>query len=415
MRYFKSQEIQDTYHVSKTTVHNWITSARQGKLNLKLHKENDKTYIANDPQNILLLEDLAMLGKKKRNTRYHKTVTPSSDFYQLYSPKQVLDIISNLNIHHEIPRQYNFIGDGASNWDKHVKRLVAEGVPNLLSSTIDLLKSNFDSIDLLLEDYELVNVIDIGPGNGLPVRDLLARLLKQGKIHRYIAIDISPEMLQITRQNLEEWFGSQLKFEGYVRDITHERFDDLIVGDMLSDQADNTLNLALLLGATPMNFRSPTDTLKVICNSLSENDLLIYTDRPDSEIERKWFEFSPNPGSRILSPNHRYIFDLLNIDPSFYEVEMGFDEQKRVRFIRTRLNTALTINFEFEKGKRKVNFDKGDTILLWRVWHMTALEIISDFERSGLTLLQSSLTKNRQYLLTISGVDVNSNLKALAI
>ena len=84
---------------------------------------------------------------------------------------------------------------------------------------------------------------------------------------------------------------------------------------------------------------------------------------------------------------------------------MNFDQQKRVRFIQVRLKVGLTIKFKFENGEREVSLEKGETILLWRAWHQTALEIIAEFEKVGFTLLQSSLTKDRQFLLTISGVE----------
>jgi uncharacterized SAM-dependent methyltransferase len=101
----------------------------------------------------------------------------------------------------------------------------------------------------------------------------------------------------------------------------------------------------------------------------------------------------------------------MNLDESLYDVETGFDERKRMRYIRIRLKMALTIKFESENAERSVHLEKGSTILLLRVWHMKALEIISNFEKSGFKLLQSSMTKDREYILTISGVDTKAELE----
>ena len=412
MLYFKHQELVDRYHVSLKTVHNWIDGAKQGKIELELYDANSRTYVSNNASNLNELERLVEQGKKYRNSRFHKVATPTKEFYELYNRKQILDIITNLNVHHEVPRQYNYFDGGAVNWDKFALRMWKEETPNLLKSTVELLKANTGTIDLLLGGHKRINVIDLGPGNALPVKELLSHLLDRGLLHRYVAVDISEEMLHIVKRNINEWFGDAVKFEGHVRDITHERFDDLLVDDMLDENADDTLNLVLLLGATPMNFRSPADTLRLIYNSMGRDDLLIYTDKPDSEAERHYFDFNPQPGSALLSPNHRFIFDLLNIDESFYDVEMGFNEQKHVRYIRVRLKAALTIKFKFGNGERKVSLEKGDTLLLLRVWHMSAVEIISCFEEVGLSLLQSSLTKSREYLLTISGIDTRPELEA---
>lgn len=412
MLYFKHLDLVNNYHVSLKTVHNWIDAAKQGKLDLSLYKQGNRTYIANSPSNVAIIERLAKEGKKYRNTRHHKVVTPKPEFYELYSRKQILDIITNLNTHQEIPRQYNYFDGGAANWDRFATHMWEEKTPNLLRSTIDLIHTNLGAIDLLLETCERVNVIDIGPGNALPIRELLEHLLERGKLHRYIAIDISESMLRIAERNIKKWFGDRLKFEGYVKDITYERFDDLLVDDMLNEDANKTINLALLLGATPMNFQSPYDIVKVICKSLGHSDLLIYTDKPDTEAERVSFEVNtdPDPRASALSSKYSFIFDLLNIDESLYDVEMGYNEKSRVRYIRVRLKVALTITFEFREGRRDVDLNKGDTILLWRVWHMSALEIISEFEKVGFMLLQASMTKDREYILTISGVDTKSSL-----
>jgi len=412
MLYFKHSELVNRYHVSLKTVHNWIAAAKQGKLELRLHEKGTRTYIANNPSNIATLDKLAQKGKKYRNVRHHKVVTPKPEFYDYYSRRQILDIISNLNIHHEIPRQYNYMDGGATNWDKWLQRLEREKASSMLKGTLDLMHVNLDSIDLLLNGYSRVNVIDVGVGNARPAKELLEHLLEKGLLHRYIAIDISPAMLDIAEQNVKKWFGGKVKFEGHLRDIRFERFDDLLVDDMLAKEADQTINLVLLLGGTLNNFRSFTDAVKVMYGSMGDGDLFVYSDKPDSEAERHYFDFSLEPGSTSLSPKYRFILDLLNIDESLYDAEMGYNEQKHMRYVRVRLNTALTLKLKFEDSERDVHMEKGDTILLLRVWHMTVPEIISEFEKAGFALLQSSMTKDRQYLLTISGVDANLGSEA---
>jgi uncharacterized SAM-dependent methyltransferase len=410
MQYFKHPELTDRYHVSLKTIHNWIDAAKSKKVKLTLHEHNGRTYVADTPDNILTLTELAEKGKKYRNSVHHKIATPTPRFYELYSRKQILDIISNLTIHKEIPRQYNYFDQGAVNWERFANRMWEEKASNLLKGTIELLEANSGVIDHLTEGYNQVNVIDIGPGNALPVRKLLEHLLEKKVLHRYIAVDISEEMLRIAERNIKEWFGDKVKFEGYVRDITYERFNDLLVDDMLDKDADKTINLALLLGATPMNFQAPYDPLKVIYSSMGRDDLLVYTDKPDTEADRRYFAVNADPGASALSSKYSFIFDLLNIDESLYDVETGFNSEKRVRYIRVRLKVGLTIKFKFENGERNVKFNKGDTILLWRAWHQTALEVIAEFEKTGFTLLQLSLTKDRQCFLSISGVEAKPAL-----
>lgn len=411
MQYYKHSELANQYHVSLKTVHNWIGAAKEGKMNLQLHETKSGTYVANTSENTVILEEMAEKGKKYRNSLHQKIVQPLAEFYDIYSPRQILDIINNIDVHHEIPRQYNYLKDGASNWDNWLKRLSQDTSSNLLNSSIQLIHSNMEAIDRLLDGYDRVNIIDLGVGNAFPVRELLAHLLKKEVLHRYIAIDISPNMLDIAERNVQEWFDSEVHYEGHVRDMTYERFDDLVAGDMLDKNAGTTINLILLLGATPNNFRSFNDVFTVVYGSMGKNDLLIYTDKLDTETSRRYFDFSADKSSSIqlgmtkLSANHKYILDLMNIDESLYDVEAGFDEEKYMRYIRIRLRAALKIEFKVNGGNHAVQLEKGESILLLRVWHLSALEIITEFEKTGFMLLHSNLTNDRQYFLSISGVE----------
>lgn len=406
MHYFKHAELVEKYHVSLKTVHNWIDAAKSGKIELELHEDNGRTYIVNNPANVGMLMELSQKGKKYRNTLHHKVVTPAPRFYKLFNPRQILDIIHNLSIHREIPLKYSYFDGGATNWDKWVQKLIEEDAPSTPKSSVKLLHDNADRIDMLLEGHSKVNVIDIGVGNAMPARGLLEHFIERGVLNRYIAIDISEDMLKIAEHNIKEWFGDKVKFEGHVRDISYERFDDLLVEDRLSSDSEEIANLALLLGATPVNFHSPVDILRTIYGSMGQEDLLIYTLKPDTEASRNFFGVSSKPGAESIASTHGIALELLNLDKSLYELEMGYSEQQRMRYIRVKLTTALSIEFTFDHGKRYVHFEKGDTILLWRARHQTPLEIISEFEDVGFSLLQATLTKDRQYLMTISGVEV---------
>jgi uncharacterized SAM-dependent methyltransferase len=98
------------------------------------------------------------------------------------------------------------------------------------------------------------------------------------------------------------------------------------------------------------------------------------------------------------------LVDLLNIDESLYEVEMGYDDQQRERYMRIRLKVALAITFSLEKGDRVIEFNKNDTILVWRYWHQSAQEVMMQLARNDFYVLQTSQTENQEYMLTISRV-----------
>src|SRR5258706_10130000 len=123
MLYFKHSDLVNKYHVSLKTVHNWIDAAKVGKLELKLHEQGNRTYIAKTTENSTVLDNLAQEGKKYRNARFSYVAKPDPKFYEIFRPRQILDIISNLSIHREIPSQYNYINGGAAAWDEWVQQL----------------------------------------------------------------------------------------------------------------------------------------------------------------------------------------------------------------------------------------------------------------------------------------------------
>ena len=409
MLYFKHSDLVDKYHVSLKTVHNWIDAAKQGKMELELFEDKGRTYIANKPANLVKLEKLSEQGKKYRNVRFQKIVSPKPEFYKIFTDKQVLDIISSLTIHREIPHMYAYLADGAHNWDNWVLRLAESSEPNMIHNTLDLVNSSLESIDSLLTGYKKINVIDLGVGNAMPVNDLIGHLLNKKLLNRYIGVDISQTMLDIAESNLKRWYGDDFKFEGYVRDFSYERFDDLIIDDALSSKDDEIINLVLLFGSTPFNFRNPNDALKAVYNSMGENDLIVFTCKPDTEGSRKYFDYRLDEEQVGLSPIQKFLPDLMSIDESLYDVEMGYNRAKRMRNIRMRLKVALVIEFKFSHSIRRVSFEKGETILLLRIWHKTAIETINDFENVGFMLLRSNMTKDRERLLTVSGIDTKSD------
>ena len=400
MNYFKHSELAQQYHVSLKTVHNWITAAKDGKLDLKLHEAKSGTYVANSAENIHTLESLAEKGKKYRNSVHQKLIKPSQQFYEIFDQRQILDIINNIEVRREIPLQYAYADSGARKWDEWTKEQVATGADSMINATMSLLKTNTPAIDRLISNAHKVNIIDLGAGNAYPVKEFLAHLLEKGKLNRYIAIDISPAMLSIAQQNIHEWFGDEVKFEGHLRDFIFERFDDLVVEDVLEDQKELTINIIMMLGGTMTNFRAYDDAFRTIYSSMHKNDLLVYTDKPDSPASRRYINFRNA---------HNYILGYLNITEDLFEPEVGFDEEKLMRYVRIRFKTAVTLEFQFDDKPYLINIEKGELLTVQHIWHLGVQEIINEFDKAGLEMLQSSVTSDRQYLLSISGV--NTKLK----
>lgn len=407
MLYFKNSELAYTYHVSVRTVRNWIEAAKQGKLDLDLHSQGNKTYVSNTSRNLSTIEQLVERGKKYRPHRAVKTVTPKPEFYQLFNDAQIYDIIRSIDIYREIPHQYSYFNGGAKHFDQYAQRMATEETPNTLTSTVRLLDRNQKYIDELLARYSRINVIDVGVGNAIPVKPLIDHLKKTHKMGRYIGLDISPEMLEIAHKNIAKWFGGEPLFEGYEIDINYERFSNIVASEYLSEHSASTANIILFLGGTLSNLREPERAFKAIRDSMGTHDLLIHSQKLDSPLSRRYFDFNSDnvtTQSPTLAPIHKFIVDMMGIDKAFYDIEMDYNSIKRERHISIRFNIALNLQLTFADGGRTLTFNKGDSILLWRARQSSALGIVDLLDTCGLYTLQSSQTEDQEYLLTISQI-----------
>ena len=404
MKYFKNTELASLYHISEKSVRNWIDSTQKGKLDLELHEVGDRFYVANTTKNATRIKELVNQRKKFTNSRGHKIVRPKPEFYELYTDEQILNIMSRIDTHKEIPLEYSYFNGGVVLWQNYVQKLLKEDAPNMLTSTIKLLDINKNYVDGLIEGKK-VNVIDLGVGDASPSRKFLEHLHAKHQINRYIGIDFSREMLAAAEANVAEWLNDEIRFESYPRNLNYDRFEDILQEDLFEASNKSPVNLVLLFGGTLTNCKDPDLALQIIAASMNKDDYLIYALKLDTESSRRYFDFQLEP-NQLLTPRHALVLDLLNIDQSLYDVEQFFDPEKKARFIQIRLKVDLSIAFDIKRSKKQLHLRKGEAVVLWRYWHQSATDVIAQFDRKGFELLQASLTGNQEYLLTISKVRV---------
>lgn len=398
MKYFKNTELAKLYNVSEKSVRNWIQAAKEGKLELTLHTENGKAAIANTPKNTLIVEELIARGKKYRNSRAFKTATPLQRLYEVCTPRQVYDLVSSIDIHREIPHQYSYLNGGASHWDKYAHKLFREKTPNSVTNTIELLDLNDQYILKLCRNASKINVVDLGVGNCLPVRGMLERLVATGRFNRYIAIDTSIDMLNIAQKNIAQWF-SDIHFEGHVRDISYDRFDDLIIPDTFTDDSESIINLVFFFGGTVSNLRDPAQTLRTIQNSMGKDDVFLMSRKMDTDATRRFFDFTLDDVGHDMK--ERYMLDMMGVDSSYYDIEQFFDVEARSRIMQARLKVDLALKFSNGEKKRTIELHKGEGITIWRSDHKTLQETMEQLDLSGYETLQASKSIDHQYSLFV--------------
>ncbi|MET1033249.1 MAG: L-histidine N(alpha)-methyltransferase [Candidatus Saccharimonadales bacterium] len=404
MKYYRNIELTKLHNVSDKAVRNWILSTRAGKLNLDLFEQDGKFFVADTIRNNQLIDDLVERGKKYRNQRNHISLSPSKIFYSLFDAKQIIDIANSLEKYHEFPQQYRYLGEGATYWDSYLHKLYNAGRNNLLTKTLELLNLDRDYLDATVAEYESINVVDLGAGNGLSARVLIENMRKSGKLKRYIGIDISQSLLDITEHNMINWFSGKVKVEKYTRDFSHEQFADIIHNTPPNVEPIKTINIILFLGGIVGNFRRTSQVLDTIRESMGKNDILLTSLKLDSENTRRFFDFNIESDKTPLSHRNKLPLDYLSIPETSYEVEQFFDEKQQSRFIQVRLKIDISLDFKLPNFRKTVELRKGDTIMLFRSREFNDRELLELYDNNGFSRLRTTLSHNQEYTLTISKV-----------
>lgn len=399
MKFFKNSELISLYNVSDKAVRNWIESARQGKIDLELFEDSGKYHVADTLQNSVILESLVDQGRKYRNKRSHRKLKPKPTFYETYNRCQILDLVNQLDIHRELPIKYKYFGGGAEYWDEYLNKLYNAGIGNLLTNTIEALSLSLEYLGSLTKNYKNINIVNICVGNSLATEEITRHFLGNSKLRRFITIDLSQSMLDLSEKNIKRWLSKDIKVEKYVRDLDYDNFSDILTQDSFDDDASDTTNIILFLAGPIVNFREPLQVLKVIRESMSKEDILITTLKRDTIQARRFFDFNIQSDKNLLNYHSRHLLELLNIEESFYEVEQSFDESKMLRSVHIQLKLDLSIGFDVENYSKIINLKKGQKIQLFRSWHHSDKNIVDRFDSADFKLLQITKSLDDQLIL----------------
>lgn len=396
MKYFKNSELARLYNVSEKTVRNWVKASSGNAPALEIYSDDKgRKYIADTTRNALTIQSMVQEGKKYVNSRTHKIIEPRESFYDTYSVDQIIDMVGHLERYHELPFQYCHMGEGARLSEEYYSRLAGEDSLNPQNFTPRFLTENAEYLLGILPRHQKVNVVEIGGRTGMVTKDLLGSLLDRQLLNKYIDLDISGDMIDRARKNIQNWFGKSVDFEGSVRDINKHTFDDILFNNHKSGHA----NLVLFLGGTLHNLTFPAQALGVIRDSLSTDDVFVMTAKLDTDDARHYFDFSGKFENQLLDPKAKATIELLNIDESFYNIEQFYDETVRARKIQIRLKFDVSITFKVGGVEKRLDFSKGQAILLWYYWHLTAEEIHATLLQNGFKVLQSAKSSDEQYLI----------------
>ena len=394
MDFLKRGETANKYNISGTTLDNWIDRAVAGENNLQVQVVDKKVKLLDNLDNHLELQKLANEAKIFKNKIALKKCNVSEEFYKVFNPEEQAEIYSDLINKKEVNLKYYYKNGGAYLWDKFYHTNFAK----IKSSTEKLIENSLDTISSNLDEYRKVNVIDIGTGNGYPVKDILELLTKENKLNKYIGIDISPTMLEIATKNISEWF-TNLEIKTLVRDVENTKFTNIFLQEKA--ESNDIVNLALYIGNTLQNQTDRVSVLKNFRAGLMSGDLLMFNISLDNDMTRSDLGYVKHDED---DEKYAWIPKLLRIDVLSCKVILKYEEKNHRKIKALDLDKDYEITFDLFGSKKVVNLSRGEHIIRWQHYLYTIPEVIQDIQEAGLQLIKLECDKTGSNAILICRV-----------
>lgn len=383
-------EISRKYKVSEVSVMNWVRLASENKNNLQLETVKGKLKVKDNNHNHAELERLGSVSQKFKGSSV-KEVELSDDFYKIYTEEEILEIIRDLEIRKIINLKYSYKGEGAYIWDKLAKGRQKE----MKSDLTKLTELSIKTLDYYLDD-RLVNLIDIGLGNGFPSVEFIENFKSNNTLQKYIPVDISPDMIKIALANLKDKL-EDVDTPYYVSDFESCKFDHIF-------SANNNLNVEsrnviLFIGSTICNQDEQLFTLKNINKGMNESDLMVLTVSFDNIFNRsnfKYIQYSTEEETRLA-----WHFRLLGFDVDQFQTNYFWDDKNQKKVKTYILDKDYKINFKLFGQTKEVYLHKGDQIIRWQHYLFSREKLMNLVEMAGFKILSYQIDDKSQNALVV--------------
>jgi hypothetical protein len=313
------------------------------------------------------------------------TINP--EFYQVFSPAQVREMMAHLKRDRAIPFKFFYQGKLVEAWN--ALNVQQDNAPISSAKTDEaFLKRVCIHLFQTETGCDRWNLIDIGAGNPQLVRKLVGTLLENHCLNAYVALDISPDLLALSETTLTPWFPA-LHWHGHLWDFERDPMP-LALGDYRhTPQA--AANLYLYLGGTFCNVGDRITVLRHIAAGMEPGEWLCISFSVDFR----------DTGPREFDPTHhishqasQFILDSFGIHPDHAEIVGYFDPDWPGYKTDIRLHADYQIQVDDHDGEQEaIALQAGDAINIYRFFSYTieadtsAPQIHADFTAAGLEIL----------------------------
>jgi SAM-dependent methyltransferase len=391
MRYFTNLELAKKFGLSSNTIGYWIEDAVEGKNELQVKEVKMKTVdrsmhkIISNEHNLRELNRLYEKGRKMQNmVNLHKISLNQNDI-KVFSEETISEILNSIEEGY-IPLKFTYMNGGAKEWNEFViEGYKTNTYPTTKRSEV-LLSAIYKNLRFLNPNKKKINIIDVGCGNFLPVSKFVNSLEMDGLLNKYIGVDISPEMLEIAKENALKCIPES-KIVTEVKDFESTNLQ------YLSNiyRQENVFNVFLFLGGTIGNYTDNSIVLKHLRDSMSASDLLFISFRKDTGNTYGIFNSISEKNERIM-----WIPELFGFNPDDLVLTTWYTNDSKVKCLGVELKKDTILEYTFKSGvKKSIRINGSQRIMLvsYRIYSIE--EVIQKQSELGLEL--------KQYLSTDTG------------
>lgn len=374
--YLRPKDILIKYSITAVTLNKWIKDAQNKKNGLELKAINKKYRILNNPHNLLVLDDLKSKSQKYRNKVTKKTYQVGDSFYSSFNHHERIEVYKSLGLKKEINLKYFYKNSGAKYCDSYY-----QSKNNYIKDKVNsLLDNSIDDLNYYTGGKHFLNLIDLGPGNGYPAKEILDSSLSK-RIKKYIAVDISQSINEIALNNINTWYP-KLPTQSYIRDFEYDKFGDVFIEhkDISRDEA----NIILFLGSTLNNSDDRVTILKNIAGGMLEDDILVSSVTLDNDKNRVKNKYIKNED---LAKQSEWLFALLGIDQDDKRINVDFNPLQNMNYKYLQIDKDYSITFSIENQDVTVDLFKDDKINFWKHYLLSKDTLSIEATRAGLEII----------------------------
>jgi uncharacterized SAM-dependent methyltransferase/biotin operon repressor len=400
MNYYKNTEIAELLNISNTSVTRWIDAAIEGKNGLKVAKSGNKYRVLKTSENEIELRRLKDEGQKYRAYTTHKISQVSNKLLKSFSDAQLIEIVNTIKTKKQIPLKFAYTNQGGEKWNDFTRHEVHNQKEEKVSfnELEELMESTCDYLVNRAKRFDKVNVINIGQGNMKGLKSIMKSLMKSGKLKSFVSIDISNNLLENTKKDIEKDFPD-LSGEYHLADVENQNIEEIVYK---SKKEIGEVNFIFFLGSTYGSLMNRIRVLENLRSSLDSEDLLMISNlKQKSSTITKLDHLLTN--TKFLD-SILWIPSLLGIDVELSELKGRYSHTSNIREIELKLDKDYTLGINISNSNRRLEFYKGEGIVVWKHQTSNINNFLAELEIAELQSVAYLSDPKDVYLLNICKV-----------